>query len=111
MESTGGTEKNKLVSFDLDGTLIRGIHSVMLPCILNGKEKEHSIIQEKEESRTIVKNNIKPAECIAAGDGSTDIPVFKYCGRSIAINSSSDAREEATYAIDTDDLMDILVYV
>ncbi len=40
----------KLVSFDLDDTLIREIHSVMLPCILNGKEQEHSVIQAREES-------------------------------------------------------------
>lgn len=39
----------KLVCFDLDDTLIREIHSVMLPCILNGKEKEHSFIQMQEE--------------------------------------------------------------
>ena len=39
----------KLVCFDLDDTLIREIHSVMLPYILNGKEKEHSLIQEQEE--------------------------------------------------------------
>ena len=42
--------KTKLVCFDLDDTLIRGIHSVMLPCILNGKEEEHAIIQEQEEN-------------------------------------------------------------
>lgn len=40
----------KTVCFDLDDTLFREIHSVMLPCILNGKEKEHSVIQEKEET-------------------------------------------------------------
>lgn len=43
----------KLVCFDLDDTLIREIHSVMLPCILNGKEKEHSFIQEQEEKGLI----------------------------------------------------------
>ena len=43
----------KLVCFDLDDTLIRDIHSVMLPCILNEKEKEHSIIQEREEKGLI----------------------------------------------------------
>ena len=42
--------KTKLVCFDLDDILIRGIHSVMLPCILNGKEEEHAIIQEQEEN-------------------------------------------------------------
>lgn len=40
----------KLICFDLDDTLIRGCHSVMLPCILNGKAKEHALIQQKEES-------------------------------------------------------------
>lgn len=40
----------KLICFDLDDTLIRGCHSVMLPCILNGKAKEHEIIQKQEES-------------------------------------------------------------
>lgn len=45
--------KLKLVCFDLDDTLIREIHSVMLPCILNGKEKEHSFIQEQEEKGLI----------------------------------------------------------
>jgi len=43
----------RLVCFDLDDTLIREIHSVMLPCILNGKEKEHSLIQEQEEKGLI----------------------------------------------------------
>lgn len=43
----------KLVCFDLDDTLIREIHSVMLPCILNEKEKEHSLIQEQEEKGLI----------------------------------------------------------
>ena len=39
----------KLACFDLDDTLIREVHSVMLPCILNGKEAEHAEIQKKEE--------------------------------------------------------------
>lgn len=206
----------KLVCFDLDDTLIREIHSVMLPCILNDKEKEHSLIQENEEKglldyksadylraelleglkeskiaqcflehakplkniknvidvlheeglKALVitvgpkqvakvvhdiwdfddyygsnyevvegvftgkildyigaeqkieclqdycqKSGIKPEECIAVGDGSTDIPVFKYCGRSIALNSSPKVRESADYAVETDDLGDILKYI
>ena len=48
-EGTNGMKK-KLVCFDLDDTLIREIHSVMMPCILNGKENEHSFIQEQEEA-------------------------------------------------------------
>ena len=206
----------KLVCFDLDDTLIREIHSVMLPCILNGKEKEHSCIQEQEEKglidykeadylraelllgleeckiaqsfltlakplenikhvvEVLHKNNMKcivitvgpkqvakvvcdiwgfdnyygsnyeviegvftgkildyidaeqkveclrdfckyngiqPDECIAVGDGSTDIPIFEYCGKSIAINSSEKVRKHAMHSVDTDDLSDILKYI
>jgi phosphoserine phosphatase len=206
----------KLVCFDLDDTLIREIHSVMLPCILNGKEKEHSLIQEQEEKgmidyksadylraellsgleeckiaksfleiakplkniknvvealheksikcivitvgpRQVAKvvcdvwgfddyygsdyevaegvftgkilnyigaeqkisclqdfcknNSIKSDECMAVGDGSTDIPLFKYCGKSIAINSSPNVQKSALYVVDTDDLTDILKHI
>lgn len=203
----------RLACFDLDDTLIRGIHSVMLPCILNGKENEHALIQEQEEKGmldyktadyqravllngleerkikqeflTIVKplknikvvvdtlhkhqmeciiitvgpsqvakaaceiwgfdgyygseyevvdgvftgkilnymnadqkveclkaycleKRIEPQQCVAIGDGGTDIPVFQYSGKSIAINSSPMVREYATYAVDTEDLTDLL---
>lgn len=206
----------KLICFDLDDTLIREIHSVMLPCILNGKEKEHALIQEHEKKglidyktadylraellsgleeskiaqsfsklakplknigyvvdtlhkcqikcivitvgpRQVAKvvseiwgfdayygsdyevaggvftgkifnyigaeqkidclkdcckiNEIEPEECLAVGDGSTDIPIFQYCGKSIAINSSPRVQQRATYAVDTDDLSDILKYI
>ncbi|WP_346916745.1 HAD family phosphatase [Clostridium sp.] len=208
--------KLKLVCFDLDDTLIREIHSVMLPCILNGKEKEHALIQEQEEKglldyisadylrselllgleerkiaqsfleiakplknikgvveelheqnikcivitvgpKQVAKvvcdiwgfddyygsdyevvegvftgkilnyigaeqkieclqdfcdnNGIKPEECIAVGDGLTDIPIFQYCGKSIAINSSPKVKKSAMYVVDTDDLMDTLKYI
>lgn len=206
----------KLVCFDLDDTLIREIHSVMLPCILNDKENEHSIIQEQEEKglidyksadylraelllgleehkiaqsfleiakplkniKNVVEtlnehnikcivvtvgprqvarvvceiwgldayygsnyevvngiftgrilnyigaeqkieclkdycghNNIESHECLAVGDGSTDIPIFQYSGKSIAINSSPKVKQSATYAVDTEDLADILKYI
>lgn len=208
--------KTKLVSFDLDDTLIRGIHSVMMPCILNNKEKEHAVIQAREENgdinymeadylraklllgldegkielfflhlfkplkniketvKELHKNNmkciivtvgpkqvaqaackiwgfddcygsdyevvegkftgnisdyisadekvacledyckmqtIKPQETVAVGDGSTDIPMFNYCGKSIAINASPHVKNSASHFIDTDDLMDILQYI
>ncbi|GAA0765805.1 hypothetical protein GCM10008908_02790 [Clostridium subterminale] len=208
--------KLKLACFDLDDTLIREIHSVMLPCILNGKEKEHSLIQEQEEKglldyisadylrselllgleerkiaqsfleiakplkniKSVVEalheqnikcivitvgpkqvakvvcdiwgfddyygsdyevvegvftgkilnyigaeqkieclqdfcssNSIKPEECIAVGDGLTDIPIFQYCGKSIAINSSPKVKKRAMYVVDTDDLTDTLKYI
>ena len=205
--------KTKLVCFDLDDTLIRGCHSVMLPCILNGKAKEHALIQQKEESgeldyisadilraelfkglnekeiqnhfleiakpleniaKTVTllhqrdikcivitvgplqvaeavasiynfdgcygsdyevidgiftgrivdyikaenkvsclhdfceRNQIKPSECIAIGDGATDIPIFDICAHSIALNALNNVKEKAQYAVDTDDLLDLL---
>lgn len=208
--------KIKLVCFDLDDTLIRDIHSVMLPCILNGKEKEHSIIQKQEEDGQLdymtadylraellfglseieiksrflelakplenipetvnllhkqglkcllitvgpvqvarvvsaiygldgyygsnyevidgkftgkiieyiraenkvnclkdfcKKNKIDPSECMAVGDGSTDIPVFQYCGKSIALNACDKVKKTATYSVDTNSLLDILNYI
>ncbi|MCL2883870.1 MAG: HAD family phosphatase [Oscillospiraceae bacterium] len=206
----------KLVCFDLDDTLIIGVHSVMFPCILNGKEKEHAVIQQREDEgaldyieadylrakllrglperlieekfaeyitplahvttvmdvlkskgiRTLIitvgpeqvariaqkrwgmdtafgseyktadgiftgeivshlgtvgkqtvlqkyyeEHGIKREECAAVGDGSTDIPLFEYCGRSVALNGSAAVAEKATYTVKTDDLMDILPYI
>ena len=206
----------KLVCFDLDDTLIREIHSVMLPCILNGKEQEHVVIQEQEESGRLdymeadylraqlltgldeneikerflsiakplrniietiqtlhthaikcivitvgpkqvakvvadiygfdayygsdyevingkftgriveyikaenkvdylkkfcIKENIQAFECIAVGDGSTDIPVFQHCLSSIAINAPERVKERATHSVDTDSLLDILSFI
>jgi len=206
----------KLICFDLDDTLIKDIHSAMFPCILNGKEKEHLIIQKREEAGEIdyisadylraklfkglkenqikknflkilkplrnieyviselhtkgfmaiiitvgpkqvakaaceiwkfdayygsdfevingvftgniikyydanckvefikefcKKNNITKENCIAVGDGATDIPVFEYCQKSIAINALPDVKKKATYFVDTDDLIDILKFI
>lgn len=206
----------KLVCFDLDDTLIRDTDSVMIPCILNGKEKEQLTIIAREESgeldyisadhlsaklfrglvetditdffltvakpldnigyvvdalhgkgiscivitvgpkqvakavcniwgfdsyygteyevvdglftgnitlynnvndkvRCLIdyceKHNITPDECIAVGDGITDIPVFEYCGKSIAINAPLDVKMRATHSIDTDDLSGILRFI
>ena len=55
-------------------------------------------------------NNLSPNECIAIGDGSTDIPLFEYCDKSIAINASLSAMKKATYSIETKDLSDILQF-
>lgn len=206
----------KLICFDLDDTLIRDIHSVMLPCMLNGKEEEHAIIQQQEEegrldyrsadylraqlltglnedkisecfldiakplkniAQTIselhahdikcllitvgpiqvakvaaemwgfdsyygshyevvegkftgridayikaenkvdclqdfcLKNNVSLEECMAVGDGATDIPVFEKCGKYIALNSSDKVKRKATYAANTDDLCDIVKFI
>jgi len=208
--------QTKLVCFDLDHTLIQEIHSVMLPCILNGREQDHKVIQAKEEAGLIdyieadhlrakllsgldekeidkcfldiakpLKNiaetiqtlhaysikcivvtvgpkqvakvvaklwefdahygsdyevvngkftgkiinyiksenkvdclkdycnreKLQAFECVAVGDGATDIPLFEYCAKSIAINASEKAKEVATFSIDTDNLTDILGFI
>jgi phosphoserine phosphatase len=57
------------------------------------------------------KNAILPEECIAVGDGSTDIPLFDYCGKSIALNASPKVKKQATVSVVTDDLADIVEYI
>lgn len=56
-------------------------------------------------------NNIAACDCIAVGDGSTDIPVFRYCGKSIALNASDKVKSKSTHSVDTDNLLDILSYI
>lgn len=206
----------KLACFDLDHTLIYGIHSVLFPCLINGKYREARLIDEKEEQglinwidadferaklidglsvaclkenfdmiltpirniqRTIRKlqgkgikcilitagpvqvaqvasenwgfdgyygslyeeqngtftgkiiehtgdegklshlieycnkHGIMPEECMAIGDGASDIPLFRYCGASIAINYRDSMIGKAKYYLKTDDLTDILQFV
>jgi len=206
----------KLVCFDLDDTLIREYHSVMIPCLIHDKELEHDLIQKREMANEIdyitadilraellaglkvaqltshffeyakpLKNiketimqlhqrgmkcilitvgpiqvakivadfygfdayygssyetlegvftgrignyvraehkidclkdycqrhDIAPSDCMSIGDGATDIPLFRYCGHSIAINSSEEVKSQATHSIETDDLMAILKYI
>lgn len=53
-------------------------------------------------------NSIDLAECIAVGDSRSDVPLFEAVGLSIALNATSQAREAASVALDTEDLTDIL---
>jgi phosphoserine phosphatase len=53
-------------------------------------------------------NGIDLAECIAVGDSRSDVPLFQAVGLSIALNATSQAREAASVAIDTENLTDIL---
>lgn len=206
----------KLACFDLDHTLIYGVHSVLFPCLINGKYREARLIDEKEEKglinwidadferaklikglnveclkenfdmvltpirniqRTIRelqgkgikcilitagpiqvakvaadswgfdayygslyeekngaftgeiikhtgdqgklsylieycnKYGIMAEECVAIGDGASDIPLFMYCGASIAINYRDSMIGKAKYYLKTDDLTDILQFV
>jgi phosphoserine phosphatase len=53
-------------------------------------------------------NGIDLAECIAVGDSRSDVPLFEAVGFSIALNATSQAREAASVALDTESLTDIL---
>lgn len=81
--------------------------------VFTGKILNYIRAEQKIEClQDFCKNNgMKPEECIAVGDGSTDIPIFEYCGKSIAINSSEKVRKSAIHAVDTDDLTDIIKYI
>jgi phosphoserine phosphatase len=57
------------------------------------------------------KYEINSNNCIAIGDGVSDIPLFEYCGCSIAINYSNRVIGKATHYIKTDDLSDILSFI
>ncbi len=57
------------------------------------------------------KHNILPERCVAVGDGTTDIPLFGFCGGSIAINASEAARQKAVHSLFTDRLDDILEFI
>ena len=57
------------------------------------------------------KHNIHSSECIAVGDGASDIPLFEYCRASIAINYSPSVKGKATNYLQTDDLFDIMRYI
>jgi len=57
------------------------------------------------------KYEISPDNCIAIGDGASDIPLFEHCGCSIAINYSNVTIGKATHYIKTDDLSDILNFI
>lgn len=54
------------------------------------------------------KLDVRPNECFAVGDGSTDIPVFNRCGFSIAINAKPKVKSAASVALDTSDLAELI---
>lgn len=57
------------------------------------------------------KHKISHKECIAVGDGLTDIPLFEYCAESIAINYAPSVVGKATHYLKADDLHDVLQYI
>lgn len=54
-------------------------------------------------------NGYSMSQVAAVGDSRSDIPLFAQVGMSIALNATREAREQATQAMDTEDLRDVLV--
>lgn len=55
---------------------------------------------------------IKLSDCVAVGDGVSDIPLFEACGFSIALNAKSQVvMDKSSVAITTDSLYDIIPHV
>ena len=60
---------------------------------------------------TVQRLGITPAECIAVGDGSNDLPMMFVCGLSIAYHAKPKVREFAHIVIDTGGLDRVLEIV
>ena len=54
---------------------------------------------------------ISGKECAAVGDGSSDIPIFEFCEKSIGLNYSKAIIGKATHYLNTNNLADILEYI
>lgn len=57
------------------------------------------------------RRGLEARHCAALGDSRSDIPLFHWAGRSLAINASPAARAAAQSSIETSDLRDTLRYL
>ena len=73
--------------------------------ICDGEEKKRMVLD------TAQRLGITPAECIAVGDGSNDLPMMSVCGLSIAYHAKPKVREFAHIVIDTGGLDRVLEIV
>lgn len=51
---------------------------------------------------------LDPARCAAVGDGAADVPMFRLCGRSVALNAAAEVAAQATFSLHTSSLVDLL---
>ena len=73
--------------------------------ICDGEEKKRMVLNAAQRL------GITPAECIAVGDGSNDLPMMFVCGLSIAYHAKPKVREFAHIVIDTGGLDRVLEIV
>jgi phosphoserine phosphatase len=78
--------------------------------VLSGRVSRY--FDEQDKVRFVEKwckqNGYLMSQVAAVGDSRSDVPLFRRADLSIALNATPDARAEATHALDTDDLRDVL---
>jgi len=70
--------------------------------IVDGEEKKRTLLE------TCASLGISPAQAIAVGDGSNDLPMMRVAGLSIAYHAKPAVREQAMLAINEGGMDDAL---
>ena len=86
----------------VDGTLTGGLLTQPWGDICDGQEKRRTLLE------TCAALGIRPAQAIAVGDGSNDLPMMGEAGLSIAYHAKPAVREKAMLAIDEGGMDDAL---
>ena len=86
----------------VDGTLTGGLVAQPWGDICDGQEKRRMLLE------TCAALGIRPAQAIAVGDGSNDLPMMGEAGLSIAYHAKPAVREKAMLAIDEGGMDDAL---
>lgn len=86
----------------VDGTLTGGLVAQPWGDICDGAEKRRMLLQTCEQL------GIAPAQAIAVGDGSNDLPMMEAAGLSIAYHAKPAVRERAMLAINEGGMDDAL---
>lgn len=81
--------------------------------VYNGTVAEHFDEYDKRDRalQLAAERGVPVTRCCAIGDSRSDIPLFRALPTSLALNASAAAREAATHAVDTDDLVAILPWL
>lgn len=81
--------------------------------VFTGEILEHINAERKVEllDEYAVSIGLALDDCMAIGDGFSDMKLFESCGHSLAINATQEARKVAQHTLDTDNLLDILKYI
>jgi phosphoserine phosphatase len=89
----------------VSGTEMEAIDGVLSGTVAHYFD-EHDKVRFVED--WCAQNGFSMSQVAAVGDSRSDVPLFRRAGTSIALNATPDAREAATYTLDTDDLCDVL---